>query len=82
MKRFAAVLIAAALFIGASAFAQIKSCEELKTEIDGKLKAKNVTEYTLEIVPAGEVKDQRVVGSCEGGKKKITYTKEKPKADK
>jgi hypothetical protein len=36
-----------------------------------------VTNYTLEIVPADQIKDQKVVGSCEGGKMKITYTKEK-----
>ena len=52
---------------------EIKSCEELKGEIDAKLKAKGVKGYTLEIVPADQVKDQKVIGSCEGGKKKITY---------
>ena len=51
----------------------IKPCEELKGEIDAKLKAKGVKGYTLEIVPADQVKDQKVIGSCEGGKKKITY---------
>ncbi len=51
----------------------IKSCEELKVEIDAKLKAKGVKGYTLEIVPADQVKDQKVIGSCEAGKKKITY---------
>ena len=56
------------------AFAQ-KACEELKTEIAAKLEAKGVKNYQLEIVPTEEVKDQKVVGSCEGGKKKITYKK-------
>ena len=51
----------------------IKSCEELKAEIEAKLKAKGVQGYSLEIVPADQVKDQKVIGSCEGGKKKITY---------
>jgi hypothetical protein len=27
------------------------------------------------VVPATEVKDQKVVGSCEGGGKKIVYTR-------
>jgi len=53
----------------------IKSCEELKAEIDTKLKAKGVTGYTLEIKAASEVKDEKVVGSCEGGTKKITYSR-------
>jgi len=52
-----------------------KSCDELKSEIDAKLQAKGVKNYTLEIVAADAVKDEKVVGSCEGGTKKITYKK-------
>lgn len=52
-----------------------KSCEELKTEIAAKLEAKGVKGAQLDIVASEEVKDQKVVGSCEGGKKKITYKK-------
>ncbi|MBI4999130.1 MAG: DUF1161 domain-containing protein, partial [Rhodocyclales bacterium] len=48
-------------------------CEELKAEIAAKLDAKGVVNYTLEIVPTEAVKDEKVVGSCEGGTKKITY---------
>jgi len=76
------VLVIAALLLCAPAFAQIKPCEELKSEIDAKLKAKGVVNYTLEIVPANQIKDQRVVGSCDGGKNKITYTKDKEKGKK
>jgi hypothetical protein len=54
-----------------------KPCEELKSEIDAKLKEKKVEGYTLEIVANDDVKDQKVVGSCEGGTKKIVYKKEK-----
>jgi len=79
MKRFTFVLVIIALFICTSAFAQIKPCNELKGEIDANLQAKGVINYTLEIVPADQVKEQKVVGSCDGGKKKITYTKEKAK---
>jgi len=50
-----------------------KSCDDLKSEIAAKLDAKGVKNYTLDIVAAGEVKDQTVVGSCDGGKKKIVY---------
>ncbi|MDH5206831.1 MAG: DUF1161 domain-containing protein [Hylemonella sp.] len=55
------------------ALAQIKPCEELKAEIAEKIDAKGVKNYELNIVPNDEVKDQKVVGSCEGGTKKITY---------
>ena len=60
----------------APAFAQVKPCEELKAEIAAKLDAKGVKNYQLNIVANEEVKDQKVVGSCEGGSKKITYKRD------
>jgi hypothetical protein len=53
-----------------------KNCEELKSEIAAKLEAKGVKSYTLDIVVTDEVKDQKVVGSCEAGTKKIIYKKD------
>jgi len=53
-----------------------KNCEELKSEIGAKLDAKGVTGYTLEIIATEEVKDQKVIGSCEAGTKKIIYKKD------
>ena len=70
-----AVLAAALVFTAAPASAAVKSCAELKTEIEAKIKAKNVKTYALEVVAEADVKDQKVVGSCEGGKKKIVYKK-------
>jgi len=75
MKRVVLFLASAMVFCSAAAFAQIKPCDELKAEIDAKLKAKGVKEYTLEILPADQVKDQKIVGSCEGGTKKISYSR-------
>ncbi len=75
MKSTVATVIAAGLLCaGSSAFAA-KACEELKTEIAAKLDAKKVTGYTLDIVEADKAGDAKVVGSCEGGAKKITYAK-------
>ena len=68
-------LILTLLFAAAPAVAAVKSCEELKNEIEAKVKAKNVKTYALEVVAEAEVKDQKIVGSCEGGKKKIVYRK-------
>jgi hypothetical protein len=76
MKTARLLLVGAAMFLCISAFAEIKKCEELKSEIETKLKDKGVTNFSLEIVPADQVKDQKVVGSCDGGKNKITYKKE------
>jgi hypothetical protein len=75
LKRIACSLVFVAAFMCTAAFAEIKPCEELKAEIEAKLKAKGVKEYTLEIIPADQIKDQKVIGSCEGGTKKITYTR-------
>ena len=52
-----------------------KPCEELKTEIGAKLDARGVKGYVVEIVENDKVGDSKVVGSCEGGTKKITYTR-------
>ncbi|MCC6202600.1 MAG: DUF1161 domain-containing protein [Gammaproteobacteria bacterium] len=52
-----------------------KPCEELKAEIAAKIDAKGVKVYTLDIVANAEVGDRKVVGSCDGGTKKIVYTR-------
>jgi hypothetical protein len=74
MKTTSVLIAAALLAAGSSAFAA-KSCDELKTEIAAKLDAKQISGYTLDVVEADKVGDAKVVGSCEGGAKKITYAK-------
>jgi hypothetical protein len=74
MKRFALAVICCAL--ATSALAAPKPCEELKAEIEAKIQASGVASYTLEIITNDEVHDQNmVVGSCDGGSKKIIYQK-------
>ena len=81
MKTNTTLIVAAVLALtGSSAFAAGKSCDELKTQIAAKLDAKKVAGYTLDIVVADDKaadakQAAKVVGSCEGGAKKITYTK-------
>lgn len=70
-----AIALSCALLLGASPVFAAKSCDELKAEIAAKLDAKNVVGYTLEIVANDQVGERKVVGSCEGGSKKIVYTK-------
>ena len=69
------IAIVASLLIAAPALAQRKDCEELKSEIDAKIKKNGVKEFSLEIVPNDQVKEGEgvVVGSCDGGTKKIVY---------
>jgi hypothetical protein len=68
MKRIACALAVYLLFLYTSALAGIKPCAELKGEIEEKLKAKGVTNYTLEIVPADQIKDQKVGAPAREGK--------------
>jgi hypothetical protein len=64
------------LLLAAAASAHaVKPCDELKSEIAAKLDAAGVKSYALAIVPADQAGDAKVVGSCERGSKKITYSK-------
>lgn len=68
--------IASALFIALfslPAVAQVKSCDELKAEIDAKIQANGVTNYQLQVVPIDQQTDWKVVGTCNGGTMKIIY---------
>ncbi|HLH06818.1 MAG TPA: DUF1161 domain-containing protein [Terriglobales bacterium] len=72
------VVTAAALAMAASscAFAQAaKPCEELKSEIAQKIEANGVKSYSLEIVEKEKDAQGKVVGTCDGGTKKIVYSK-------
>ena len=75
MKKTALLIAALAMCSAVSLFAQKKSCDDLKMEIAAKLEANGVKNYELKIVDAADVKSETVVGSCEGGTKKITYSK-------
>jgi hypothetical protein len=72
MKSLIAALV---LFVASTAAYAAKPCEELKSEIAAKLDAKKVANYTLEIVPNDQAADKKVVGTCDGGTKKIIYEK-------
>jgi predicted lipoprotein with Yx(FWY)xxD motif len=74
MKKLLLAVVVTSLALSASAFAA-KDCEELKSEIDAKIKANGIATYTLEIVAKDAEADGKVVGTCAGGEKKIVYKK-------
>jgi hypothetical protein len=76
------MILMAALSLAASPIWAAKPCEELKSEIEAKLQAKGVQGFSLEVVATADVKDAKVVGSCEGGSKKIVYKREAAAAAK
>jgi hypothetical protein len=71
--------IAAAVVLGMAmsgpALAQKKECGELKAEIEGKIKKNGVEKFSLDVVDANAQSDGKVVGTCDGGTKKIVYKK-------
>ena len=70
-------ILAAALVLGLSttAWAAGKDCGELKGEIEAKIKKNGVDKFALDIVDKDAQADGKVVGTCEGGAKKIVYKK-------
>jgi hypothetical protein len=76
VKRIAAVVVlglACSLTFTGPALAQRKDCEELKGEIEAKIKKNGVEKFSLDIVDADKQADGKVVGTCDGGAKKIVY---------
>jgi hypothetical protein len=59
------------------ALAQRKDCNDLKAEIDAKITKNGVTEFTTTIVDKDAPEDGKVVGTCDGGSKKIVYKRGK-----
>ncbi|HXV12210.1 MAG TPA: DUF1161 domain-containing protein [Burkholderiales bacterium] len=83
MRTLIAIIALTAAVAAAPAYAQRKPCEELKEEIAVKVRKNGVQHFTLTIVPNAEVKDgQHVVGSCDGGTRKIIYERGAPAAAK
>ncbi len=68
------ILAAGIAVLSMPAFAA-KPCEALKGEIAAKIDAKGVPQYTLTIVPAADVGERTVVGSCDAGANRIVYVR-------
>jgi hypothetical protein len=67
------IAVVASLLIASPVFAQVKPCEELKSEIETKITNNGVKVFTLTIVEKDAAEDGKVVGTCDGGAKKIVY---------
>ena len=61
--------------VSAASHAAAKPCDELKAEIAAKLDAKGVKNYEIAAVDGDKVGDAKVIGSCDGGTKKLTYVR-------
>ena len=57
------------------------TCEELRTEIDAKIRANGVTAFTVSIADAAASAPGRVVGTCDRVARKIVYVQHRPAGD-
>jgi len=73
MVKLIAAAVVVGLVISGPALAQRKDCGELKSEIEEKIKKNGVDKFSLDIVDADKDAEGKVVGTCEGGTKKIVY---------
>lgn len=69
------ILATTALLLTQAAHAAPKPCDELKAEIAAKLDAKGVKGYEIAAVENDKVGDAKVIGSCDGGTRKLTYVR-------
>jgi hypothetical protein len=67
------VAVASILIFSGPALAQRKDCGELKDEIETKIKKNGVDKFSLDVVEADKQAEGKVVGTCDGGTKKIVY---------
>jgi hypothetical protein len=73
MVKLIAVALVTGLVISGPALAQRKDCGDLKGEIEAKIKKNGVDKFSLDVVEADQQGDGKVVGTCDGGTKKIVY---------
>jgi len=78
-KSILLILSVTALLLTQAVQAAPKPCDELKAEIAAKLDEKGVKNYELMAIDNEKVAEigekAKVVGSCDGGTKKLTYVR-------
>ncbi len=72
MVKMTVAAAALALVAASPAWAR-KDCNELKGEIEAKIKNNGVAVFTLDILDKDAQAEGKVVGTCDGGSKKIVY---------
>ena len=75
MLRLIAAALVTGLVVSGPVMAQKKDCGELKGEIEAKIKKNGVEKFSLDVVDADKAAEGKVVGTCDGGSKKIVYKK-------
>lgn len=73
MPRTALALALAGLACAGGAAQAASNCDEIKAQIDAKVRAAGVSQFTLSVVDADDPAAGKVVGRCDRGSKKIVY---------
>lgn len=73
MGKLIASAVVVGLVISGPALAQRKDCDELKGEIEAKIKKNGIEKFSLDVVDKDAQAEGKVVGTCDGGAKKIVY---------
>jgi Protein of unknown function (DUF1161) len=73
MGKLIAAAVVVGLVISGPALAQRKDCDELKGEIEAKIKKNGVEKFSLDVVDKDAQAEGKVVGTCDSGAKKIVY---------
>lgn len=71
------IFVAASLFLASTA-SYADNCEEIRGQIDAKIKASGVSQYVLLVADNAATAPGKVVGSCARGAKKILYAQIAP----
>jgi hypothetical protein len=67
------LVLALAALLSACVSSYAVTCDVLKSEIESKIKAGGMTNFTLNVLDADSAGTAKIVGTCELGKKKIVY---------
>jgi hypothetical protein len=78
---FLTLMLAAGLARADAPASGPKPRDELQRETAAKLDARGVQGYRLEIVTPEDTGDAKIVGSCQGGTRRITYIRDRREAD-
>ncbi|HSA71068.1 MAG TPA: DUF1161 domain-containing protein [Burkholderiales bacterium] len=73
MGKLIASAVVVGLVISGPALAQRKDCDGLKGEIEAKIKKNGIEKFSLDVVDKDAQAEGKVVGTCDGGAKKIVY---------
>ena len=74
VRRFVGIMLLMVAAIPTASLA--RDCNDVKAEIEAKIKAKGVMNYALQIANGQDVKEGQIVGNCDAGAKRIVYFKE------